>query len=204
MVVRVHFREERRQQSLIPRSVRPVVVGLALLVLHDLALVVEVLLRQGVEERAHPVGLEPQRQLDLVGGHRLVVVGPVEPGAAVRHSARGLDGRDVLGLLDVGRTLEHHVLEEVGEAGPARLLVLGADAVPEVDRGDGDEMVLGDDQAQAVGQALIAELDSGNGHAGMLAQRRGQAGKWTPGGTHRLTREPRPVLDIDLMVVRSR
>ena len=63
------------------------------------------------------------------------------------------------------RALEHHVLEQVGEAGLARDLVLGADVVPDVDRDDGREVVLGDDQAQAVRQALIGELDDGNGHA---------------------------------------
>ena len=53
--------------------------------------------------------------------------------------------------------LEHHVLEEVGEAGLARDLVLRADVVPDVDRDDGREVVLGDDQAEAVGEALVGE-----------------------------------------------
>ena len=48
------------------------------------------------------------------------------------------------------------MLEQVREAGLARDLVLGADVVPDVDRHDGREMVLGDDQAQAVGEALVA------------------------------------------------
>ena len=71
------------------------------------------------------------------------------------------------------RALEHHVLEQVGEAGLARLLVLGADVVPEVHGDDGREVVLGDDEAQAVGQALVAELDDGNGHAGLVLGRSG-------------------------------
>ena len=57
------------------------------------------------------------------------------------------------------------MLEQVGEAGLARDLVLGADVVPDVHGHDGREVVLGDDQAQAVGQALVGELDDGNGHA---------------------------------------
>ena len=76
----------------------------------------------------------------------------------------------MLGLPDVGRALEHDVLEEVGEAGLPRLLMLGADAVPQVDGRDGHEVVLGDDQAEAVGQALIAEDHGGNGHGPILAQ----------------------------------
>ena len=102
-------------------------------------------------------------ELELVGRQRLEVVRPVEPGRAVHRAAGGLDERDVLGLGDVPRALEHDVLEEVGEAGLARDLVLRADVVPEVDRDDGREVVLGDDDAQAVGEALVAEDDLRNG-----------------------------------------
>ena len=45
---------------------------------------------------------------------------------------------------------------------PGRL-VLGADVVPEVDRDDRGEVVLGDDDAQAVVEALVAERDVGDG-----------------------------------------
>ena len=68
------------------------------------------------------------------------------------------------------RALEHHVLEEVGEPGLARLLVLRADVVPEVDRHDRGEVVLGDDDPQAIGKAVVAERDGRDGgrHAGLL------------------------------------
>ena len=42
-------------------------------------------------------------------------------------------------------------------------LVLGADVVPEVDRDDRREVVLGDDHAQAVVETLVAEGDLGDG-----------------------------------------
>src|SRR6185295_7115545 len=64
---------------------------------------------------------------------------------------------------DVGAALEHDVLEQVGEAGLALDLVLAAHAVPDVDRHHGREVILGDDQAQAIGQALIGEGDPGSG-----------------------------------------
>ena len=63
-----------------PRPVRLVVDAPAALVLHDVALVVELLLRHRRQERGHPIGLEPQRQLELVAGERLEVVRAVEPG----------------------------------------------------------------------------------------------------------------------------
>ena len=156
-------REEVGLELLLERAVRPVVVRPALLVLDDLALVVEVLLAERVEQGRHPVGLEPQGEVELVRRQGLEVVGPVEPGRAVHRAAGRLDEGDVLGLGDVARALEHDVLEQVGEARLARDLVLRADVVPEVDRDDRCEVILGDDDAQAVVETLVAERDVGDG-----------------------------------------
>ena len=166
VVVGMLLRVEVRLELFLPRAVWPVVVRPALLVLDDLALVVEVLLAERLEERRHAVGFEPQRQVELVGRHRLEVVRPIEPGRAVHRAAGRLDEGDVLGLGDVLGALEHHVLEQVGEARLARLFVLGADVVPDVDRDDGGEVVLGDDQAQAVGEALVGEGHGRDGQRG--------------------------------------
>ena len=57
--------------------------------------------------------------------------------------------------------------------GLAGLLVLGADVVPDVDRDDGGEVVLGDDQAQAVREALVGEVDGRDGHGAV-----GTRGSW--------------------------
>ena len=154
-------------ELLLERTVRPVVVRPALLVLDDLALVVEVLLAERVEQGRHPVGLEPQRQVDLVCRQGLEVVGAVEPGRAVHRAAGGLDEGDVLGLGDVAGSLEHDVLEEVREPGLALHFVLRPDVVPEVDRDDRREVILGDDDPQAVVETLVAEHDVGDrrGHA---------------------------------------
>ena len=93
----------------------------------------------------------------------------------------------MLGLADVRAALEHHVLEQVREAGLARDLVLRADVVPEVHGDHGREVVLGDDQAQPVRQALIAELDDGNGHA----QQDLGDGRWVDADCRPSLREPR-------------
>jgi hypothetical protein len=162
VVVWMLRREEVRLELLLERAVRAVVIGPALLVLDDLALVVEVLLAECVEQGRHPVGLEPEGQLELMRRERLVVVRPVEPGRAVHGPAGGLHERDVLGLGDVAGALEHDVLEEVGEARLALDLVLRADVVPEVDPDDGREVILGDDDPQAVVEALVAEGDLGD------------------------------------------
>ena len=159
MVVRVPVREQRRHQPLEERAVGPVVVALALLVLDHVALVVQVLLAQRVEQRGHPVGLEPQAELQLVRRQGLEVVGAVEVGGGVVHAAGALDDAHVLGLGDVPRALEHEVLEEVRKAGLAGLLVLRADVVPEVDGHHRRQVVRRDDHPQAVVQALVGEGD---------------------------------------------
>jgi hypothetical protein len=58
VVVRVALGNRWPEELLVPRPVGPVVVAPALLVLDDLALVVEVLLAERVEQRPHPVRLE--------------------------------------------------------------------------------------------------------------------------------------------------
>ena len=51
------------------------------------------------------------------------------------------------------RALEHHVLEEVREAGAARLLVGRADVIPEVHRDQRQPVILGQDDLEPVRQA---------------------------------------------------
>ena len=160
-------REQMALELLLPRPVRAVVIGPALLVLDDLALVVQVLLAERIQEGRHPVRLQPERELQLVGRQGLVVIRAVEPRGPIHGPAGGLHERDVLGLGYVARALEHDVLKEVGEPGLAGDLVLGADVVPEVDCDDWGEVILGHDDAETVGKALVAERDlrDGRGHA---------------------------------------
>jgi hypothetical protein len=88
--------------------------------------------------------------------------------------------------------LEHDVLEEMGEPGLADLLVLRADVVPDVDRDDRHEVVLGHDDAEPVRQARVGEIDPGHGHAdsrelrdraGRSYRRSGSAGPAARDGT---------------------
>ena len=138
-------------------AVGHVVVALPLLLLDDVALVVEVLLGQRVEQVPVPVGLQPEREVQGALGDRLEVVGAVEPGRRVETAALGHQRAEVLAALDVARALEHQVLEEVGEPGPPGRLVPRPDAHPEV-HGDGrDGVVLGDDHPQAVGQRALGD-----------------------------------------------
>src|SRR5258706_6045198 len=82
-MVRMVVGEKRFLGFLDPRPVRLIVDALPALVLHDLTLVIELCLRQRFGERAHPVGLETQRQLELVRWNLLEVVGAIPAGGSV-------------------------------------------------------------------------------------------------------------------------
>jgi hypothetical protein len=70
---------------------------------------------------------------------------------------------------DVGRALEHHVLEEVGEAGPARFFVAGSDVVPEVHRDRWRTVIGTGDHPQAVGQGALHDRIVERGRRGAHA-----------------------------------
>ena len=72
----------------------------------------------------------------------------------------------VLAVADVGGSLEHHVLEEVGEARAALALIARADVVVDRNGKDGRRMILGDDHAEAVLQLGVGELDLLDGGGG--------------------------------------
>ncbi len=155
MVVRVPGREGEPDQSLERRAVRHVVVALTALVLDDIALVLQRLLIERSEKRAHAVGLQPECEFQLVRGHGLEVVGPLEARRAVQRAASSLYELEVAVAVDLRRALEHEVLEEVGKPRPSLGLVARADVVPEADRGNGSEVVLGEHHAQPIGEPVL-------------------------------------------------
>ena len=187
VVVGVALGEERGVDVDERVAVGLVVVPLALLLLDDVALVVEVLLRHGVEEVAVPVGLEPEGELDGPGGDGLEVVGAVEPRRRVEPAALGHQRLEVLAAAHVARALEHQVLEEVREAGATGRLVARPDPDPEVHRDVRDGVVGAHDDPQPVGQraAVDGVVQRHGGHP-TSARRRptggsGSAGVLVPG-----------------------
>ena len=158
-------RVAERGELLPPRAVGLVVHRPAALVLHHVALRVELLLRHRGEEAPHAVGLEPERELELVRRQRLEVVRAVEPGRAVERPAGALHELEVLVRRDVGRALEEHVLEQVSEPGATGTLVGRADVVPEIHRDDRRGVIFGQGHPQPVGE--LERLD-GNAHERML------------------------------------
>ena len=133
-VVGMRLRKERVIQRLFDNAIRLVLDRLPPLVANDVLLVGKVRLIHLVEQIPHAIGLEPQREVQLVGGQRFEVVGPIEVRCPVDAAgARALEHLEVHVRGDVLRPLEHHVLEQVCEAAAAGHLVAGADVVPDVD-----------------------------------------------------------------------
>ncbi len=154
------FGEERLELPIFDEAIG-LVVALPLLVLNDADLVGEVLLRHRAEQVPHAIALQEQSALQRRGRHRLEIIGAIEPGGAVIIRCADLLQRleEIAGR--VFRTVEHQMLEEVGEAGAALGLILGADMIPD---GDGDDRrfaVLVHDNAQAVGkrELLVGNVD---------------------------------------------
>ena len=136
------------------------------LFLHHLALG-----REGVlvdPERRHPIRLEPQRQRQVLRRHRLPEHRLVVVGVGVALAADRRDVRRVRLGLDVLRSLEHHVLEEVREAGAAGLLVLRSDVIPDLQVDDRRRVILGQHDGQPVRQRrdLVLQLGRTRGRRG--------------------------------------
>ena len=121
----------------------------------------------------HPVGLEPDRQLEAVGGHGLVVVRPVEVGARVEGGAVQEEQARDLADAELLRALEHHVLEEVRDARDPGMLVSGADLVPDAEAHHGGPVDLLRQDAEPVGQDGLPDARGEGGARRGSGSRRG-------------------------------
>ena len=120
------------------------------LLLHHVALGGEEALLD--HQRAHPLGLGPEQPAQMVGRHHLVIIGVIVVGGGVVEAADILGQPvELLGHHVAGR-LEHHMLEQMGEARAAARIVLGADVVPDLHRDVGAVRIADRIDAQAVGQ----------------------------------------------------
>src|SRR5690606_15907379 len=101
----------------------------------------------------------PQSCLEFVRGHYLEIVCEIEAGRTVKDSAILLYELDEFHLAEVLGSLEHHVLEEVGEACAVTWLVAEADVVVHSDADRGRGPVLGENDLQAVVELVIGDGD---------------------------------------------
>ena len=105
----------------------------------------------------HPVGLELDGELEAVGRQRLEVAGPVVERVGVEAGpVQEERAGDLAQAIPLG-PLEHHVLEEVRDAGDAVVLVSRADLVPDAEAHHGRAPDLLRQHAEPVGQAGLPD-----------------------------------------------
>ena len=133
---------------------------LAALVDHHIPLIVEGLLSDRRQQEAHAVRLQPQAEIEVGRGQDLVVIGAVVPGRSVGHSASLLHMVEVIVGAHMLTALEEHVLEEMGESGAPRTLVLRADVVPEIDRHQRQSIIGMQHHPQTVVQGVTLDMEA--------------------------------------------
>ena len=137
---------------------------------HDAALGFEHL---GIEQEAlHAVGLHDHHGLQGGGREPVGVAGHVVAGEGVVGPAGELHAAVEFAGADLGRAVEHHVLDEMGHPGDAGPLVPRADAEERIKGDVGDAVVFEKQDFQAVVQ--IVDLD-------VLLAERGCAGRGQDG-----------------------
>ena len=132
--------------------VRPIQNVDAHLLLNHLALVLQIGGRE--VQGFHPVGLEPQDRIERGGRRRLDILGKVVARVAVIESPAPFNDLIEGPFRRLGRTLEHHVLEQMRESGASLRLQAEADPVGDAQSKGGRRVFLGDYHHQPVVQFL--------------------------------------------------
>ncbi len=147
----IRMRDVRcRAHHLVERVLRIVFGAHTPFLEHDVLLLVEIL---GLEV-AHPIGFERDRHVDMILVDRLEVIGEVRFRERVILAAVLLDYlRELFGPQLLG-ALEHQMLAQMRQTGPAELLVARADAVKNIERRQRRLVILEHQHAKPVGQRL--------------------------------------------------
>jgi hypothetical protein len=146
-------------ETLIGQGLRIVVGAGAPFFLDDFQLLEEFLLAE--LEVAHPLGFQLEGDLQPVAGEILIVGRVVAPGegvlltAVLGDDARELPRRQTLGAL------EHHVLQDVRDAGDAAVLIARSDAIPDLRGQDGGAMIGLDQDLESVVELALVDLGRG-------------------------------------------
>ncbi len=146
------------KERLFNDSVGLILQALSPLVAHDVLLGREIRLIELVDQVSHSIRLQPEGQLELIRGNGFEVVRAVEIRRAVDGAgARAFQVAEMLVGFHVLRSLKHHVLEQVSEAGPAGLLVGGTNVVPEIDRCKRESVILGENDLEPIRELILLE-----------------------------------------------
>ena len=112
-----------------------------------------------------PIALEIEHQLERRARERVLVDGDILRGVGVVAAAVALEQPIEFALRAVRGAVEHHVLEEVRQAGRAGALVAAAHVHPVEERDARDPVVRPHDHLQAVGERVRLNRRAGVGEA---------------------------------------
>ena len=158
-MIGVPFGVQHLSKRRLRHTVRPVLIALTPLVLDDVALRVDRLRRHRIEQVAHPVGLEKQRELERVRWHVDPVIRSIVLGRSIVGAAGAFKPLVEFARLHVARAHEHQVLEEMREARTPGAFARRANVVPHIDGDDGHAVILVKDYVKAVGQRELCVLN---------------------------------------------
>ena len=141
--------------QMVPHGAVGAVPALLELVLDDALLALQLVLGDGIDEITHAFRLQPQGAVERPCRHGLVVVGAVGAGGAVHAGGADLGQWLEVFAIVVLAAGEHQMFEQVGEAGAVLRLILGTDAIPDVNpryRGLG---VFVDQQRESIVEGML-------------------------------------------------
>ena len=162
-------------------AVRTVLVVLPALVQHHVALILELGLGQRRQQVRHPVGFHPEGQVERVRRHDFPVVRAIGVRRPIHGRAGGLQWPKVA-LVVMLRPLEHQMLEQVGEAGVTRPLVLGADVIPHTDGDDWTGVIFVNEDVEPVleGVFRVGDIHSVDSRQSTVISRQSGRGAHLP------------------------
>lgn len=123
--------------------------------MHHSALFVEFGLINSTQQVTHTVAFEPQNLVE--GAHRniLEVVGAIVIGCSVQiGTSNGFQCLEII-FVEVFRTVEHQVLEQVCKSGFAGQLIFGTHVIPDIHRYNRSLVIFMNNQAKSVGQGEL-------------------------------------------------
>ena len=145
------------------QAVRLAFHALSSLVAHHIALVLELPGIEFFQEKSHAVAFEPEGQLQLVRRQRFKIIRAVKVCCAVDLAgSRRLEVPEVALFADVPGSLEHHVFEQVSEAGEAGALIGRADVIPDIHGHERQTVVLEQNHIEAVGESVFFVVEFGH------------------------------------------
>ncbi len=117
--------------------------ALAALITYHVALISQLFPVECLQQKAHPVALQPKAEVELITRQSFEVICAVEIGSAVDAGCAGaFKIAEVRFLADVFGAFEHHVFKQMRETCASCLFVRRTDVIPRIKRNERKPVVL--------------------------------------------------------------